>query len=172
VSDFNFEWNGDEVERAVMARVDQELMKLGGFLVDHMQGYAPRDTGALAAGIHDTYDFSTHTLTVVIPAPYAVYHEFGTRFIRPHPFARPSIIDAAAIWNITDVLFYLNAPSQISEPLIATATGFRLPRKQKLTAKQVSHVRKNLIPTSRNLAAKFKRRGMGFRVVGPERKPF
>ncbi len=163
-----FQWNGPTVEQQVLARVDQELARMGGFIVNRMQAYAPVDTGNLRTGIHERVDTATHSVTIFIPAFYGIYQEFGTRFIRPHPYARPAIIDAAAIWHFTDVTFYLFPGAQASEPLRATTSGFKLPRHQKLTAKQEAHVRKHLIPTSRKLAGKFKRRKINFSVVGPK----
>lgn len=164
MSTTTIDWNDAAVQAQVMARVNLELHRMGSFLVPRMQQYAPVDTGALRAGIHETVDETAHTLTVHIPAPYAIYQEFGTRFIKPHPYARPAILDAMAYWPITHVEFILHPAPQRSEPLIASASGFRLPRRQKLTAAQESHVRKHLIPTSKKLAATFRRRGAKFTV--------
>lgn len=172
MADFYFQWNGDAVLAQVMEAVDDRLVALGGFVVNHMQGYAPVDTGMLRAGIHDTFDKSTHTLYVYSEAPYSVYQEFGTRHIPPHPFMRPTILDVGPTWMGMPIEWelILNPPAQISEPLRATTSGFRLPRRQRLTAGQEAHVRKNLIPASKSFADKFKRRGIGFKVIGPKRR--
>ena len=170
MADFDFNWNGDAVEAEVINLLHRDMAGLGGFLVSHMQGYAPVDTGFLQTSIADHYDPSTFTLTIAVGAPYAVYPEFGTRFMTPHPYIRPTIIDAAAAypWIDWDVLLVLHPPSQKSEPLRATTSGFRLPKKQKLTAHQVTHVKKKLVPISRSFANKFKQRKIGFKVKGPQ----
>lgn len=155
------------VESQVLQRIDQELMHIGSFIVSAMQGYAPVDTGALRTGIHDIFDPASHSVTIYSPARYSVWQEFGTRFIRPHPYIRPAIFDASKRWSF-DVTLFLHPPAQKSEPLRATTSGFKLPKHQRLTPAQEAHVRKHLIPTSRKFAAKFKRRGIKFRVVGPK----
>jgi hypothetical protein len=174
MSDFDFSWNGDEIEREVMEAIDDRMVALGGFIVEHMQGYSPVDTGAMRAGMHDQYDYATHTLYVYSPASQSVWQEFGTRNMKPHPYMRPTILDVGPTWMGMPIEWELalRPPAQISEPLRATSSGFRLPRSQKLTAAQTEHVRKNLSPVSRSFAGKFKRRGIGFKVVGPKRKKF
>ncbi len=162
-------WNGPAVYDQVMAAVDRELAQIGGFLVDHMQMYAPVESGNLKAGIHEVVDTNIHAVTVYIPAPYSVYQELGTRYISPHPFIRPAILDAVAVWDLKDVTIILHPPPQKSEPLRATTSGFKLPRHQQLTAQQVMHVRTNLRPVSKSFAGKFKRRGVKFKIIGPKR---
>ena len=158
----------DAATAQMLARVDQELGQMGGFIVSRMQQYAPVDTGLLRSSIHDKVDTADHSLTVFIPPFYGIYQEFGTRFIRPHPYARPAILDAHQRWEFSDVTFYLHPAAQLSEPLRATTSGFRLPQHQKLTASQEAHVRKHLIPTSRRIAGQFRRRKIAFSVIGPK----
>jgi hypothetical protein len=169
VADFDFHWNDSWADEAIQ-ELDTKLAALGGGLVESMQHYAPLDTGDLRNSIADHYDAATHTLTIYIGMGYGVYQEFGTRFIPPHPFIRPAILDFTPTfqaWGLSGTLT-INPPPQMSEPLRATTSGFRLPKKQKLTAGQLAHVRKHLIPTSRKFASKFKRRKIGFKVQGPE----
>lgn len=165
-------WHGEQVQAQVMARVDQELAKMGRFLVHHMEQYVAVDTGALRASFYDQVDTATHTLTVTIPLGYGIYQEFGTRFIPPHPYIRPSLIDTTAVWNFSDITITLFPVAQRSEPLRATTSGFGLPRKQQLTPAQVEHVNKKLRPVSRSLAGKFKRRGVSFKVAQGGRREF
>jgi HK97 gp10 family phage protein len=154
-----FNWNGPAVQAQVMARVNQELQAMGTFLVSHMQAMAPVDTGYLRSAIYDVLDPVVHTLTVYSPAFYSIYQEFGTRFIRPHPYIRPAILEALKHWQFAKVELILRPPMQKSEPLIATRSGFRLPKHQKLTEKQKEHVKKYLVPKSRGYARRFKRAG-------------
>lgn len=142
---------------------------LGGVLVQGMQSLAPVDTGLLRSSIADQYDPATFTLTLFIGAPYAVYAEFGTRNQDPHPFIRPTIFDTASRYDWIDwnVLLHLNPPILSPTHLRATTGGFRIPKGTKLNAKQLHRVKTKLRPTSRRFAQKFKRRGIGFSVVGP-----
>jgi hypothetical protein len=174
MSNFKFEWYGDKTEREVMELVDQHLIRLGGFLVDHMQALAPvGETGNLRNSIADHYDVSTHTLTVYIGMNYGVYQELGTRYIPPHPFIRPSIIDAiAAGWNITDVEIILNPPVVSPSHLRATRGGFRIPKSAHLTAQQLHHVNTKLRPVSKSFSRQFKKLGTNFKITGPRRKKF
>lgn len=172
MADFDFNWN-DSWQVEALQELDTKLAAFGGALAGAMQQFAPVDTGFLRLSIADTYDTATHTLTIMIGAPYAVYAEFGTRNQAPHPFIRPAIVEYAAVfqeWGLSAELL-IHPPAQISEPLQATTSGFRLPKHQKLTAGQAHHVKTKLIPTSRKFAAKFKRRKIGFKIVGPGDKP-
>ena len=169
MANFDFHWD-DGVEQSVIQELDTKLAALGGGIVESMQHYAPFKTGALRDSIADHYDAATHTLTIYIGMGYGVYQEFGTRFIPPHPFIRPAILDYSPTfqaWGLSGTLL-IHPPTQASEPLRATTSGFRLPKKQKLTAHQVTHVKKKLVPISRSFANEFKRRKIGFKVKGPQ----
>ena len=172
MADFDFTWN-DGVEAEVIRELDTRLAAFGGHLASAMQSFAPVDTGLLRTSIANTYDTSTHTLTIHIGMFYGVYQEFGTRFIPPHPFIRPAIMEYAQVfeaWGLSaELLIHPNIQlHQRSEPLRATTSGFRLPKKQKLTAAQKLHVKKKLVPISRSFANEFKRRRIGFKVKGPQ----
>src|SRR5579863_10030424 len=114
----------------MLSRLHVAMAGLGGFLVGHMQTYAPVDTGFLRLGMSDHYDPDTLTLTITIGAPYAVYVEFGTRNQSPHPYIRPTIIDAAAAypWIEWDVLLNLHPMIISPSHLRASASGFSIPK--------------------------------------------
>jgi HK97 gp10 family phage protein len=169
VIDSAFNWNSSWADEKIR-ELDTKLAAFGGHLANAMQQFAPIETGALRQSIVDTYDVTTHTLTIYIGAPYGVYQEFGTRFIPPHPFIRPAIVEYAAVfqaWGLSAELL-IHPPAQLSEPIRATTSGFKLPKHQRLTAAQVERVNKYLRPTSRKFAQKFKRRHVAFSVVGPK----
>lgn len=171
MADFDFKWNDSWATEAIQ-ELDSKLAMFGGQLASAMQAFAPVDTGMLRTSIADSYDTSTHTLTIYIGMGYGVWQEFGTRFAKPHPFIRPAILEYAQVfqaWGLSAELL-IHPPAQLSEPLRATTSGFRLPKHQKLTAAQTKHVNTKLRPTSRKFAAKFKRAGIGFKVVGPDSK--
>ncbi len=167
---YQFDWRGPQVEAEVLNLLHADMVGLGGFLVGHMQTYAPVRTGELRLGISDQYDPTTFTLTITIMAPYAVYVEFGTRNTFPHPYIRPTILDAAAAYPWIDWEVLLNLHPMIVSPshLRASASGFRIPKSAKLTAKQLHHVQTVLRPTSRKFAGQFRRRKIGFKVKGPQ----
>lgn len=160
------QWN-DAAVKQIMDRIDQELGVIGKFLVSGMQQRAPVDTGQLRAGIHEVVDTRVHSVSVWIPAFYGIYQEFGTRFIKPHPFVRPTLLDASRHWRFSDVTINLYPAPQMSRPLQATMAGFRAPRG--LTATQRRHVDINLRPVSRIYAKEFRRRRIKYNVIGPNR---
>jgi HK97 gp10 family phage protein len=174
MANVDFTWNGDAVQAEVMNLLHRDMAGLGGFLVGHMQAHAPVDTGLLVSSMTDSYDPSTFTLTITIGAPYSVYVEFGTRNQNPHPYIRPTIIDAAAAypWIDWDVLLQLNPPVVSSSHLRASASGFKIPKSAHLSPSQLKRVNEQLRPTSRTFAGKFKRRKIGFKVQGPDRRGF
>lgn len=163
-----FQWHGDEFSREVRQRANDELTKLGNFLVDRMKQLAPVDTGFLRDSIE--YEHRPEQLMIVVRVGpgYGIYQEFGTRFIKPHPYIRPALFEAAGHWKFGAITVTLRPPLQKSEPLRASSGGFKLPRRQKLTTRQIAHVNKHLRPTSRRFAAGFKRRKVKFSVIGPQ----
>jgi HK97 gp10 family phage protein len=169
LADFDFTWN-DGVEQEVLNHLHRDMAGVGGFIVSHMQSYAPVDTGFLVTSMADQYDPATFTLTIMIGAPYAVYPEFGTRYMTPHPYIRPTIIDAAAAYPWIDWDILLNIHPMVLSPthLRATKSGFRIPKGAGLTPKQLHHVKTVLRPTSKRFAGQFRRRKIGFKVVGPQ----
>jgi HK97 gp10 family phage protein len=169
--DFDFQWNGDPVQQEVFDALHKVMAGLGGFLTDGMRAIVPvGETGNLKASIADSYDPSTFTLTIIVGMPYTVYVEFGTRNQDPQPFIRPVIYDAAARYGWIDwsVLLTINPPVLNPTHLRATTGGFRIPKGTKLTAKQLHRVQTKLRPTSRKFAQKFRRRKIGFSVLGPK----
>jgi hypothetical protein len=148
-------------------KANAELIALSDYLLMRMRQKVPVRTGRLRESIAYTNDLATLTSTFVIGEGYGVYVEFGTRFMRPQPYIRQSLIEASAHWQFGVVNINLIPPAQKSEPLRATTSGFIMPKRQLLTERQKAHVRKYLIPVSRNYAAKFKRRGIKYGVSGP-----
>src|SRR5271166_3872324 len=136
-----------------------------------MRQYAPVDTGALRASFYATLNKSNHTATIFIPLFYGIYQEFGTRYIKPHPFVRPALLDASMRWHFTEVTIRLIPAPQRSEPLKATTAGFNLPKRQRLTPGQVAHVERNLTPVSAKFAKQFKQQGVSFSVSKTRRHP-
>ena len=166
---YNFQWN-DSWEAEALQELDTKLAAFGGDLANAMQAFAPVDTGLLRQSIADSYDTATHTLTIHIGAPYAVYVEFGTRNQDPHPYIRPAIVEYAAVfqaWGLSTELL-IHPPILSPTHLRATTGGFRIPKGAKLNARQLHRVKTVLRPTSRKFAAKFKRHKIGFKVVGPQ----
>lgn len=162
-----FHWNGGQVTQQLYLRVRTTLDNIGVFLTQKMSAYAPVKTGYLKQSINYVHAVNEPSITVYIPPFYGVYQEFGTRFIRPHPFVRPALLEAAARWHFNVVNIHLFPAAQISEPLRAHTAGFHLPTHQLLTPRQHSHVQKHLVPTSQRYAHAFRRRKVKFGVKGP-----
>lgn len=78
-------------QRAVMAiEIGQEILMAG------LVSRAPRGaTHKLVKSIRKTKVFNDHKKhrlvgRVIVTAPYAVYQEYGTKYMKPHPFVRPT----------------------------------------------------------------------------------
>lgn len=155
---------GPDIEALVANQVNTTLEHLGQFLVARAQQYAPVRTGHLRESITHRVDATSHVLYVSAPVSYAYYQELGTRHIPPHPYLRPALADAAQIWPISFAALTLYLHPQMAEPIEAHATGFHLPRRQKLTPGQLQHVRGVLGPKSRRLYRRIKRAGTSFSI--------
>ncbi len=159
-----FQWRGPQVTQEVYLSVKHELNNLGAFLTTRMKQMAPVRTGYLRSEIQFVHAVQELAITVFIGPFYGIYQEFGTRFIRPHPFVRPALLEAAARWHFSIVDIRLYPAAQRSQPLRAHASGFHLPGKQPLTRKQELHVARHLTPVSKKFARAFRRKKVKFRV--------
>ena len=161
------QWNAAAMKQVQEAIDRKILIPASNYMAMTIQRLAPVDTGALRASVYASFNKTAHQAIVHIPKYYAVYQEFGTRFMKPHPFIRPAILETAKIWKFDHVTMKLLPAPQKSEPLKATTRGFMLPKHQPLTAKQAAHVRKHLAPTSKRLHKQFTKAGIKFSVSGP-----
>jgi len=66
-------------------KFNEALGEAGRQIITRARAYAPVRTGALRASIHETV---THELILIVGAyiHYAVFQEFGTRYIKPRLF--------------------------------------------------------------------------------------
>lgn len=141
-----FDWRGAEVEAAFLARLDEEMANIGRTAVQVAQTYAPKRTGRLAMSIHFVVDHAQHSVEIAVGAPYGIFVEYGTRYMRPQPYLRPALNALGPIFGIQlDMAF--NSVPMIHTPILAAGAGFHLP--STLTHKQLGHVRKHLLPTSK-----------------------
>jgi hypothetical protein len=135
-------------------------------LRDRMQMTAPVRTGMLRRSIYAGVSGGPgkRSLWLDVNAPYAMFLEFGTRYMTPRPFIRPAIVAIQQIFHLQAVSLSLHPPAGVSHALKAHATGFRRPGKGILTRKQEAHVRKNLGGLSRALAGAIRWRGTKFHI--------
>ncbi len=150
-----FTWLGAQFTKQVMGDADTKMRAMGEAIVGKARSLAPERTGALKAGIGYTYRQSDHTLSIHADEPYSIFQEYGTRYIRPHPFIRPAIAAVAGrVWGASAIeIEFANTPF-IKSPILAHPGGksqviFKTPKT--LTSKQLSHVRRHLVPTSARL---------------------
>ncbi len=143
---FNFNWHGDRVIDEVAERINRQLDATGRSVVQIAETYAPKRTGRLATSIAYHVDYASHTLTISVGAPYGVFVEYGTRHMRPQPYLRPALNTVGSIWGIDVEMAFNNTP-MVHAPIMAAGAGFHLP--STLTTKQLGHVRRHLLPTSK-----------------------
>ncbi len=163
-----FDWRGALVKKMMFDKANNELGKLSRFVLRGMQMKAPVKTGHLRESMSYDHDLINGVSTFLIPPFYGVYQEFGTRHMRPHPFIRPTLLEAGSIWHFKAVLIQIRPAAQRSEPLKATTSGFKRPKTQKLTWKQEKHVRHHLVGASKYYAHQMKRQGIKYRITGPK----
>lgn len=98
-----FRWFGDKVKAMVDKEIDKRQLAAGHAMVQKARELVPVDTGKLKASIGFTYRNSDHTLQLHADEPYALFVEYGTRFMLPHPFLRPAILAAVPFWGKSEI---------------------------------------------------------------------
>lgn len=140
----DLEWFGDLFKQGVDLRIQQEMHRIGREVVASAKIFAPYKTGELRKSIHYDYNTADYTLTFVVDAPYGIFQEYGTRYMKPNPYLRPAM-NMQKIFGFNLEMAFANTPS-IRNPLRAIGATFDIP--EGLTAKQKAHVKKYLIPRS------------------------
>lgn len=150
---FQFQWFGDRIKASVNRVVEDRLYRIGERVVARARQLAPVRTGRLRSSI----DFvvagegpERRTLSIQALVPYAIYQEFGTRFMAPHPYIRPALNEIGRIWG-ADIEMMFGATS--SRGLLATTgrgvktAGYAMhERGRRLTPGQRTHLSTHLIP--------------------------
>ena len=139
------QWFGQRIINALEQRVVQGLHRAGTQVVAKAKTLAPVDAGFLRSSID--YQVIGKTLTIRVGAPYGMFQEFGTRYIRPHPYIRPALNEIGRVLGGSIGMEF--AVPFINQPILAHQAGFVLPKG--LTAKQREHVARHLLPTSKRL---------------------
>lgn len=160
-------WNGNGATAYIKAQINAQLALIGVFLTARMKQLAPFRTGFLRNSIFFKHDVANMIVTVYIPPFYAIYVEFGTRWMKAVGFVRQAVLEMCSKWNVKAVDIHIFPRSQIREPLRAYTAGYHLPRVQKLTRREAAHVARHLIPMAEHYAKQFKARGVKFKVKGP-----
>lgn len=157
-------WGGQEIQDRIDGIIYDRIVRTGDKVVARARQLAPVDTGALRESIN--YDVirgdgdTFMQLVISIGVPYAIFQEFGTRNIPPHPFIRPALLEARMIWgfglevNFAEVagastsgakwhgLHALTGRTHRARPMMVGPS-----KMQTLTSKQRKHVETKLIPS-------------------------
>lgn len=89
MADVKFTSNRAAVLAAVSAANSRALEIMGGKAESYAKQLAPVDTGNLRNSItHQQVDGNTEIIATNVE--YAPFQEFGTRYIKAHPFLRPA----------------------------------------------------------------------------------
>ena len=139
-------WNGEQVLDEVDDRINAEMLRVGALVVEIAKRYTPVRSGHLQSQERFDYNLTTKTLIFISDVPYDIFVEYGTRNMRPQPHWRPALNTVGPIFGINLEMSFANIP-EIKAPILAVGASFDLP--SNLTAKQLAHVRKWLLPASK-----------------------
>jgi HK97 gp10 family phage protein len=148
------QWFGNTVKSFVDNKIDAKMRQTGELIVARARALAPVDTGYLRSTIGYTYRQSDKTLMIHVDASYGLFQEFGTRFIKPHPYIRPAMNSVGRVWGVSMEMNFAAPGSGIWQGLYAHQAGFAMPsghQPKPLTQKQIAHVRRHLMPMSKML---------------------
>lgn len=107
---FNFVWHGDPLLQRVYQTADQRMMLAGVMMVERARELAPVHSGELRDSIGFIYRQSDRVVQLYADAPYAIFVEFGTYFMKARPYLRPAMAMAAVAWGGEMHLAFKNAP--------------------------------------------------------------
>ncbi len=138
--------NAAQIDAAIHQRITAQMQAFGKQVVDIAVRNAPRKTGRLALSIHYDFNQADFRLVFVVDASYGMFVEYGTRHMRPQPYLRPALNAVGPIYGIETEMAFANLPL-IHAPITTHGRDYHLPTN--LTAKQVAHVRKHLVPSAR-----------------------
>lgn len=150
----SFVWNGDQILNGISARIDQDAHRIGEAFVKVAQTIVHVETGFLRSTISYAYDPSTHTISFIAAAPYAIFEELGTRHRDAHPFIRPAInmvgsggalASGSNIYGFATEMLFTNVIPTDKELLFG---GGRYIAGKGITAGQKRHVKYNLKPAA------------------------
>ncbi len=156
-------WFGAQVTKQVMGDVDTKMRLTGEAIVAKAKELVHVDTGQTQASIGYTYRQSDKTLSIHADTPWALFLEMGTRHSRPYPYLRPAIAAAGSVWGGKIEMEFANTAA-VSHPILAHPGGkgnvlfktppvrsHATPGTNRITPKQLAHVRRHLVPTSARL---------------------
>lgn len=145
-------WFGDRITDAVFGDVDVRLRRGGEAWKAVTHALAPKRTSFLVS--QEDYEVHDRTLILKLGAFYDIYQEFGTRFIPPHPHARPGLAAIGRIFGGDIEMHFNTMASGAWTGIFAHQGGFVVPsgiQPRPLTQAQHRHVREKLLPVSRRL---------------------
>ncbi len=138
-------WNGDAFHNEIRMRIDAQAHDLGKKVVQKAEQFAPKRTGKLATSISYTYNPTSHEISFNVGAPYGLFVEFGTRYMRPRPYLRPALNAVGEIFGFETEMAFQNV-IQTDRQLVARGPYFEVGKK--ITPAQRKHIKTFLKPTS------------------------
>lgn len=149
-----FQWFGDKLKNAVLSDVNANLNLAGAKWLADSRARAPHKTGFLKAEEGYRVDPQTHTLILILGAPYDVYQEFGTRYLRARPHVRPALNAIGRLWGGNIEMLFNRAGPELWRGMFAHQGNFIVPsgiQPKPLTQRQLGHVKTHLAPVSAKL---------------------
>lgn len=86
------EWNDKAAIQAIQERIKKRMVLVGEFVRSAAAANAPVDTGNLRSSIIAT-PVSWDTVRIGTNVEYAIWQEFGTRYMSGRPYLRPAIYE-------------------------------------------------------------------------------
>ncbi len=158
-------WLGDQFAKKVMGDVDTKMRLTGEAIVAKAKELVHVDTGQTQASIGYTYRQSDKTLSIHADTPWALFLEMGTRHSQAYPYIRPAIaFGAGRVWGGGAIEMEFANTAYVAHPIIAHPGGkgnvlfqtppvrsHATPGTNRITPKQLAHVRRHLVPASERL---------------------
>ncbi len=139
-----------QFKQEISDSIDKQAHMIGTHVIAEAFMLAPVKTGELRRGLTYLYDNMNHTISFIVRAPYGLFQEYGTRFMRPHPYLRPALNKVlgrtGGIYGFETTMEFRNT-IQTDRKLLAQGPDFQMHKS--LTDKQKAHVRKHLKPISK-----------------------
>ena len=138
------------LDNLLQRNITERLQVAGTAWLARSRALAPVRTGRL----RDEEDFIVegNRLRLILGAPYDIFQEFGTRYIRPHPHVRPALNEIGRIFGAHITMDFNTMSSAAWQGVYHHKGQYIVPsaiQPKPLTAKQRAHVAKHLVPSGK-----------------------
>jgi HK97 gp10 family phage protein len=137
-------FNTTQFKDEINASIDRQGIALTNRIEAKARALAPYRHGYLRGSIDAFYDAVSKSIEIYVGAEYGLFQEYGTRYMRAHPYIRPAL-NAEQIYGFDTTMAFTNT-YKTDTKLLARGPGFQMHRS--LIDKQKAHVRKYLKPVS------------------------